>query len=223
VAAAEVRTTILGRNAGPVTLESLLEFCWSRGIIVAHVRRLPHVAGFRKLDGVVFYIDDRPCIILAESNDAPARIAFHLAHELGHIYLGHVAPDGVGIADDNIERNAQSDEVEYAADQFALEALTGDKAPVLRQIYGLTSQKLAERVTHIGQQLAIDPAVLALVYGKCADRWPVASNAIKVLQADCGAHDLVASWLGRYVVPERLVDSDRRFLQSLALPLEHAT
>lgn len=218
----KVREAILQQDTGPVTLDNLLQFCWNSGVVVAHLRRLPHARGFRKLDGVVFYIGQRPCIMLAEKNETPARLAFHLAHELGHVYLGHVVPDGEALADDNIERNSRHDEVEYAADQFALKVLTGQQRPYLRRIDGLTAAKLAGKVLEFGQRKGVDPAVLALVYGKCADRWPVATNAIKELGAAHGGHAIVANWLERYVDPDVLGDSDRRFLQSLALPLEHA-
>ena len=100
--AAKVRSQLLAAEE-TVTLKNLLDFCWERGIVVAHLDRLPSEPGFRKFDGLALFVDHRPCILLAEKHDAPAMLAFHLAHELGHLMHGHVAPGRELLPDDNLD------------------------------------------------------------------------------------------------------------------------
>ncbi|MGV2335660.1 MAG UNVERIFIED_CONTAM: hypothetical protein LVR18_16610 [Planctomycetaceae bacterium] len=63
--AQNVRQEILAKS-NCVTLDSLLDYCWSHGIIVAHLDRLPRVTGFRKFDGLALFAGERPVVLLAE-------------------------------------------------------------------------------------------------------------------------------------------------------------
>ena len=214
--AEETRKQLLSDGDGAVDLNRLLRFCWDRGIIVAHLQHLPAGDGFRKFDGLVLFIDDRPCILLAEKHDAPAKLAFHLAHELGHLFQGHIKP-GQAICDDNIERII-NDEEETEADRFAMEILTGRPDPYLRPVYGRTAEKLAQAAIRIGAKNQADPGLVALIYGRCADRWGVANKALQVMNANTGAQRLIREQLAAQVDLEQLGDSDRRFVEALALP-----
>lgn len=214
-AAAEVRSHVL-RNASSVTLEGLLRFCWERGIVVAHLDQLPKGTGFRKFDGLVLFAGDRPCILLAEKHDAPAWLAFHLAHELGHLMLGHVTPDSELLPDDNLER-VVNDQVEDAADAFASELLIGDPHPNLRTIYGMTAAKLAAAVQNFGTRKQIDPAAFALIYGHNADRMPVAISALKLMNQFTGARDQIRRALLEHISLDELSDSEAHFIEQLAL------
>lgn len=215
--AEEVRKQLLSDDVGAVDLNRLLRFCWDRGIIVAHLQHLPTVKGFRKFDGLVLFIDDRPCILLAEKHDAPAKLAFHLAHELGHLLQGHIVPGQAIYCDDNIERII-NDEEETEADRFALELLTGLPDPYLEPVYGLTGEELAEAVPALGAEQNVDPGLVALIYGRCADRWGVANKALQVMNANTGAHRLIQDQLAARIDLEQLGDSDRRFVEALAFP-----
>ncbi len=214
--AEEVRKQLLSDNVRAVNLNRLLRFCWDRGIIVAHLQHLPTVKGFRKFDGLVLFIDNRPCILLAEKHDAPAKLAFHLAHELGHLFQGHIEP-GQAICDDNIERII-NDKEETEADTFALEILSGDSQPHLNRVDGMTGEKLANAVSRYGERHKIDPAVVAMIYGKCADRMGAAVVALKHLGVDKGARSLIQSQLIPNIDLDQLGESDRRFVEALALP-----
>lgn len=213
--AAEVRVQVLV-HAPSVTLEGLLRFCWERGIVVAHLDQLPKGTGFRKFDGLALFAGDRPCILLAEKHDAPAWLAFHLAHELGHLMLGHVTPDSELLPDDNLER-VVNDQVEDAADAFASELLIGDPNPNLRTIYGMTAAKLAAAVQNFGTRKQIDPAAFALVYGHNADRMPVAISALKLMNQFTGARDQIRRALLEHISLDELFDSEAHFVEQLAL------
>lgn len=71
-------------------------------------------------DGLTFYAGDMPVILYNESCIA-GRIRFTVAHELGHIILGHVAPGSVTTV--NREPDPEDDPQETTANQFAARLL----------------------------------------------------------------------------------------------------
>ena len=213
--AIDLRTTLL-RESGPVTLETLVRKCWSLGIIVAHLHRLPQTTGFRKFDGLVAFVGDRPCVLLAEKSDCPSKLAFHLAHELGHLMLGHVRPGSELLADENLERFVR-DQDEQAADEFALELLTGTKNPEFQRQYGLDAVRLAKKAIDYGTKFNVEPGLVALIYGRSADRWPVAQLALKRLGLTSGAHSLIQAALIEHWSDGNLTDSQIRFVEQLTL------
>lgn len=213
--AQDIRQEILSRTS-TVTLESLIEYSWAHGVIVAHLDRLPKVTGFRKFDGLALFADDQPCVLLAEKKDAPAWLAFHLAHELGHLMCRHVTPGSALLPDENLERIINDDD-ENEADAFANELLTGDSSPNLKTVYGMTAEKLAGAVRRVAPSKQIDPAVFALVYGHNADRMAVAVKALSLIHQDCGARIQIRRLLNNYISVDSLSDTDAHLIDQLLM------
>lgn len=210
--AIDIRKEIL-KNHDSVDLAGLLNWAWKHGIIVVHLHKLP--LGTKKFSGIAMICDERPVIVLAGGQDSPPWLAFHVAHELGHILLGHVEP-GQPLLDDNIDQRLKIyesmqdpnfDQHEAEANDFALLLLTSRPDLKFEAEYGLTADKLVARVRSIGQVNDINAGTLALVYGHTASRMGVAQNALKELGLDQGAHRLIADTVKRYLpedVPEAL-------------------
>jgi hypothetical protein len=118
----EIREDILRAGAPWVSLESLLDWCWSRGIPVLHVASFPRAT--KKMDGMAALVDGRPVIILCKNAKQEAWLLFILAHELGHIVRGHVSQNGV-LVDEHIAKDS-TDVQETEANATATEILTGD-------------------------------------------------------------------------------------------------
>jgi len=206
--AGAVRSHILA-NRQTATLQSLIDFAWEHGIVVAHMAELPN--GSKKFDGIAMFVRQRPVIILGSGRDSPPWIAFHLAHELGHILLGHVAVGTPSLSDDEITKAEYAqDPQEREADRFALEVLTGSPEVELLPVCGLTGMKLANLAQKNGPDRGIDAGVLSLVYGLSAGRIPAAQNAIKHLQQTGGAHQHLADGLIRHLA-EDLAETPRMF------------
>ena len=117
-AALAIREEIL-RQSQYVDLDSLLRVCWASGIPVIRLAQVP--AQGKRFDGMATFVGDRPLIVLASGRDAPPWLAFHLAHELGHVMLGHVRPGGSGLIDYRLETETGSSSEERASDRFACE------------------------------------------------------------------------------------------------------
>jgi hypothetical protein len=139
--------------------------------------------------------------VLASGYDSPAWVAYQLAHELGHIFRGHVTPASPLMVDGDFDGIDQEDH-EEEANHFACEVLTGDPSPNLKAVYGLTAPRLADFANKIAVKSSIDPGVYALVYGKSAGRMGVAQNALKQLGLDRGARTTITKALLRHL-PER--------------------
>ena len=106
-------------------------------------------------DGLTFYAGAEPVILYSEVC-SPERIRFTIAHELGHIVLGHVAPGS--ITTKNHEPSLGDSQQETAANQFAarllapacvlwgLELHTADEIAVACRISKKAAQFRAERM-----------------------------------------------------------------------------
>jgi hypothetical protein len=191
-----------------VDLEALLHYAWSRGIAVLHISALPKPS--KRFSGMALFCGETPVIVLASRRDSPPWLAFHLAHELGHLAFGHVTQGKPLIADNDIDQ-IDNDEEETKADAFACELLTGAPSPQIGAITGLTAPKLASIVHKSGSESKIDPGTLALVYGHSAERMPVAQKALKLLGMDRGARPQIVAALTRHIA-EEVPESEDRFL-----------
>ena len=127
----------------------LNEICKQLGVRVrryADVRRLSDAA--LQADGLTFFSWGKP-VILYNQDRAPMRIRFTIAHELGHLVLGHVAPGQRTTV--NREPSSTDNPTETAANQFAARLLA--PACVLWGLDIHTSEEISE-LCHISQQAA---------------------------------------------------------------------
>jgi hypothetical protein len=210
-AAAGIREAIL-RRAGYVDLASLLQFCWEAGIPVVHLAHRP--AGSKPFDGMAAFIDGRPIIVLATGRDGPPWLAFHVAHELGHVMLGHVHPGTQALVDETLTGSAGGGTQEKEADRFALELLTGFPDPRM-QDRRVTGARLAVIAAQSGPAQGVDPGVYALIYAKSTNRWPAAQIALGHLGLDTGGREAIAQQLRRRLEVADLSETEERLLTVL--------
>jgi len=208
---AEVRQRILRRHRY-VDLASLVELCWDAGIVVLHLSKVPQ--GSKRFDGLAMFCGDRPVLVLGSRRDGPAWLAFHLAHELGHVLKQHVTAGSPPLADSDL-MSTSNDQQENEADRVACEILTGDPQPRLQDLK-YTAIRLAVAAAQAGPERGMDPGVLALIYGKSNNRWGVAQNALKYLSIDSGAREIIAAALRKRFSPEDVSESAERFLAVLS-------
>jgi len=138
-------------------------------------------------------VRERPIVFTARKPTHSAQIAFYIAHELGHIALGHVK-DGSAIIEalafdaEETDDGVPVDVEEAAADEFAFELLTGNpKFTVDGPLTRGTADELAKTALQAGGQLQVDPGFLVLCFGRTTGRWPVAVAALKELKDQAGS------------------------------------
>lgn len=164
-----------------VQLRQLLALCWGMGIPVIQATVLPLPR--KRMYAVTVSRGSRYAILLALSTPHPARAAFILAHEIGHILRGHLRDDPVLLEMADPLQTSDPDDEEAAADSFALALLTGQGSFEARANYAnYNSHQVAEAVVREGANLRIDPGVLALCLAYSTGRWPQSVAALEIVE-----------------------------------------
>ena len=131
----------------------------------------------------------RHAILVARETGPPAQYMFHVAHELGHIALGHLDNSTAIIdADPRDQANDPSelidDAEEQAADNFAQELLTGNAQFHVDRGVGATrgnAEELARLAMVSGMSLGVDPGHIVLSFANATNEWALAMAAIKLI------------------------------------------
>jgi Zn-dependent peptidase ImmA (M78 family) len=183
--AAELRNRILAAGRPYVDLGDLLALCWTVGIPVAYLRVFPWPR--KRMAAMAAAVTTRSAILLAKDASYPPAIAFYVAHELGHLVLGHLTADRmiVDLSDPAVEITPGDDDEEQQADAFALELLTGDPRPqVTVEGARANATRLAHAATEASAERRVEPGVVAQLFGYATNDWEVATGALKVLYGD---------------------------------------
>lgn len=161
-----------------VRLLDLLVACWSLGIPTIHPQIFP--CERKRMAAMAVRVGDRSTIMLGWNSMFPARIAFYLAHELGHVALGHLSqqPVLVDLRDSDLPF-AVGDPEEVDADRFALELLTGRPEPKVLPESAYNAGELARVALAASRELRIEPGTLTLCFGFSTGDWPTANAALK--------------------------------------------
>lgn len=176
--AREIRRLLIDMS-GQADLQGLLALCWGIGIPVIHLRVFPLTA--KNMHAMVVRSSERFAILLGKDAMYPAPVAFTLAHELGHVALGHLAGEPVLVDLDDVSEGERDPE-EIDADRFSLEVLTGSPAPdflVNKERYN--SVQLADAALRVGLEHGIEPGTLALCLAYRTQSWPVAMKALQLI------------------------------------------
>jgi Zn-dependent peptidase ImmA (M78 family) len=176
--AKSIRDAIL-KNTHSVQLLDLISLLWGVGIPVIHLRVYPLSA--KRMCAMAVRVGGRYAILLARDSSHPSPTAFHLAHEIGHIVLGHLSESGSIVdMEDPGSASGEKDDEEFAADAFALELLTGK--PVLQVLpvaNSYTAAALAQSARQAANFAHIEPGVLVLCFGYSTGRWDIANKALQ--------------------------------------------
>jgi hypothetical protein len=161
-----------------VGLDSLVASCWGLGIPVIQLRVFPLAT--KSMHAMVAGANSRHAILIGFAAKYPAQAAFTLAHEMGHIALGHL-PEGGTIVDlDEIGNRDETDAQEREADEFALTLLAGSPKPeITTSLARYNSTSLATAVVEQGPPLGIEPGTLALCLAYQTGEWNKAMSALR--------------------------------------------
>jgi len=176
VGAEQLRTAIL-KSAPVVGLPDLLSVCWSFGIPIIHLRLFPW--DLKRMSAMALRVGGRYAILLGRDSSYPAPIAFYVAHELGHILLGHLKENQAIVDLGEIRSGDDSDDEEREADEFALSLLTGMKRPTFAvEGSGSNAPSLANAALSASGEAQIEPGTIAMCWGYATGKWPGANAAL---------------------------------------------
>lgn len=222
---ADIRNQMLS-SYPTISLLGVLEFCWSLGIPVIHFAQIPAKA--KRFHGMVAYFHGRPVIIVGRKDRFPAWLIFVIAHELGHIFSGHLATDGF-ILDEEIQ--LESDDIEeQAANQFAADLLLGSTASYDDHSKYLKGEALAAKAKQLSQGSQNEPSVIALNIAwkrakrsqteeECCIAWATGLAALKILEKDLNAPQQINQFLRQSIQWDDLKEDSQDYLTTmLSLP-----
>jgi hypothetical protein len=185
--ARELRQLLMDAERPFVGFGDVLTACWSLSVPVLHLRLFP--ARTKGVTAIAVRIGSRHAILVARESGFEAQYMFHVAHELGHIALGHLK-DVSAIVDadptdpDNDAEELIDDEEEAAADAYAQTLLTGSanfevvRATLLRTG---TARELADVSIRSAESLGVDPGHMVMCFGYSSGDWALAMAASKLL------------------------------------------
>ncbi len=218
--AAQVREAVLASGAARVDFDTLLNFTWQHGIPVIPLPYLPN--GVKKMDAAALRVGDRPAIVIARHNESKAWLSFILAHELGHILLGHVPANG-SIIEGSIhdtatfEAESQLDKQEREANDFAHAVLGGDAADAVVSQWGLraSDMQLVDAALAAAPALRTAPGQLILRYAFLTRRWMQASMALRFMADDVDAQGALVKRLSEEVDTGQIGDDLQDFVEKV--------
>lgn len=205
-----IRNAILATGASCIGFETLLDYCWRNGIPVLHVSEFPKDA--HKPHALAAIVDGRPAIVLCMDTPYSARLLFHLAHELGHIALGHMAGYAI-LVEEEIRGDDDTDE-ERDANQFALELLTGFKQRSYN-FGSVNASQLATVAEAVGYDADVDAGFIALSHGYATGNWGAAGGALKLIEPTPSAVSFVRERIKRNLAPELLSRDNADYLMRI--------
>lgn len=181
LAASELRSLLL--QMGTPDLMGLLTVCWAVGVPVVHLRVWPLAQ--KAMHAMVVGQRGRHAILFSREASYEAMAAFTLAHEIGHIALGHVPANDILVDAEDPGASAYDDQEENEADRYALEVLLGDPDPDIQINFdSFNHVELADAVTRAAPLYGVDPGTLALAVGHRRNAWPVAMAAMRIIQPE---------------------------------------
>ena len=200
----QVRLEILN-NDSQVNLSSLLSYCWYKGIAVVYFNDYPK--GNRKITGMIQWQGDQPVIVLSSGHKNPACLAFHLAHELGHLALGHLKQGQGLLIDDEIKEDG-NDQEETEANEFATHLLVNELDNCLGNKQISSGNHLQKEINKIVQSnVTIDPCAIAFNYAWHTGNYPFAQNAVKKIDCSKNGDKIINHFLEHQIDWDDLSDN----------------
>lgn len=221
---AELRNFVINSLGGRyVSLRGLIRASWAKGIPIIHLPTYPD--GMPRMDGMVALVSGRPVIVLSKRINYSAWMSFILAHELGHVWCGHLS-DGELLVDEALDERSyeknQCDVEENEADQFSLQVLCGDQHG--DGIFeGLNEpRELAQAAIDFQRQHQVDAGHILLRFAYDSGNWQLAIAALGVLDPERRAISDLRTAMMNELALDRVSESSRDFFLRVTGVIETA-
>jgi len=206
-------------SSGQLNLESMVDWMWDHGIPVIPLH------GKGGFCAAVLVVGGGPAVIVKETRDHVAYWMFDLAHELGHLALGHVHDDGLVDVDALTPTgDASPDAQENAANEYALALLLDNAADLLGRVEAESRGshlRFKGAVVTVARQANVNAGLLGVVAAKALtqvgepkDRWGSANN---LSLADGAPRPIVREALRRRLTSSIERELDRLLVQATVL------
>jgi transcriptional regulator with XRE-family HTH domain len=215
---AELRRAMIPGGEGPLTLDMLLAWVWSAGILV-----IP-MTGPGGFSAAVWAVEQRPVIVLKEQREMLAYWLFDLAHELGHIAHGHLGRRGV-VELTSPREGDRSDPQEREANAYALDLLVPGHQELVADIRERSQANgpllFKGAVEQVARTAQLNPALLGVVasyeltdIARPRDRWGSTQNLGK---AEGSGRKITERHFAANIALTGLKDLDAALIRALVL------
>lgn len=190
-----------------VDLACLVRDLWSRGIPSLHVELLPNP----RFQGMACIIEHRPVVLLGHGHDTPARLAFHLVHELGHVVSGDCQVEAPVV--DLSEDVGDTSDMEVTADGYALAVLGGSGVPPAGLARG--AREAATSAYELERQTRVDAGHVLLRWAEETGDFATAQQALRALWRSHGGRLALREGADDNLDLDGAPDTDRALLRCL--------
>jgi Zn-dependent peptidase ImmA (M78 family) len=188
-----------------VTLDDIISDLWKRGIPVVPIEMLP----MPSFQGMCCIVESRPVILLGHKHDEPGRVAFLVAHEVGHVTAGDCAPERP-VVDEEDEITDETD-IELKADRYATQVLIGsDTVPKIEAGF---FKDLARDASDLERRTGADASMMIFAQARRTGDYAMATMAVKALYRHQGARQQLHKLFDRHVDVFAAADTDRALLR----------
>lgn len=196
---------LIERAGRAVTLHDIISDLWKRGIPIVPIDVLPAPS----FQGMSCIAESRPVILLGHKHDEPGRVAFQVAHEVGHVATGDCAPDRPVV--DEEEEITDDTDIERLADQYATRVLIGDDTvPV---VDGASFKELARRASQLEGRTGADASTVIFAWARRTGDYATATMAVRALYRHLGARRELRELFDRHVDLSAAAETDRALLR----------
>lgn len=195
------------RDKLDVGLRNILHDLWNRGIPVVPLDVLPTPS----FQGMACILEGRPVVLLGHKHDEPGRVAFFIAHEIGHIVFEHSSPDSPVI--DEEEEIADETDIEQTADSFATMVLAGREK--IHTVEADNFKQLANIAGDLEAKEGIDSGAVIFAWARETGNYMTAMLAVKSLYRAKGAKRILIEFLKKHIDMDSASESDKALLKCI--------
>jgi hypothetical protein len=192
------------RNGSAITLDDVCSDLWERGIPVVSIGLLPAP----KFQGAACIVEGRPLVLVGHRHDEPARVAFLVAHEAGHIAAGDCKPDGPVIDEGEV---LDTSEMERRADLYAQSVLMGLVG--IPDLDGEDFRQLARSAAALERSTGIEAGASLFAWASRTGEFDKAVMAVRALYRGIGARRTLRGHFDRHVDVDAASETDRALLR----------
>lgn len=203
-----LRRDLLKSNEA-VTLDALCEWLWIAGIPVVHVTGWPD--RLRRPDAMCVRASGRPVVMVVRKETALAKLAYLIAHEVGHVMSGHLSSDeNAVLVDDTLPVDSQRsffDQDEMQADAYAMTLLGGSALfASSKNLIGPAYSEMSLAAAALGEahKAKLDAGQVILSWARFTEDWKLANLALRFLKTTEIAPIVINDVAKRYMHYEML-------------------
>ena len=198
----------VGSRGESVTLETILRDLWGRGIPVIPLDIVPAPS----FQAIACIAGGRPVILIGQKNDEPGRIAFWVAHEVGHIARGHC--DSEHLVLDGQEGILDDSDIEVNADKFSVHVLIGENR--IPEIKNGDFREIAQESARLATCTGIGAGMIISAWASNTGDHQKAQMALKALYLATGARKALTGHFADNVDLEGAPETDRDLLRCVS-------